>query len=64
MIEGVEAEEVAEYIGVGKNNYKEPGPRGSTGDFLLDEEMEGGPPGREVLEGGGIDVLLEINDSN
>ena len=26
--------------------------------------MEGDPPGREVVEGGGIDVLLEINDSN
>ncbi len=57
LIEGVEveveAEEVAEYIGVGKNNYEEPGPRGSAGDFLLDEEMEGDPPEREVVEGGG-----------
>jgi hypothetical protein len=26
--------------------------------------MEGDPPEREVVEGGGIDVLLEINDSN
>jgi hypothetical protein len=26
--------------------------------------MEGDLPGREVVEGGGIDVLLEINDSN
>jgi hypothetical protein len=26
--------------------------------------MEGDQPGREVVEGGGIDVLLEINDSN
>ena len=26
--------------------------------------MEGDPPGREVVEGGGIDVLLEISDSN
>jgi hypothetical protein len=26
--------------------------------------MEGDPLGREVVEGGGIDVLLEINDSN
>ncbi len=34
------------------------------GDFLLDEEMEGDPPGREVVEGWGIDVLLEINGSN
>jgi hypothetical protein len=43
---------------------EEPGPRGSAGNFLLDEEMEGDPPEREVVEGGGIDVLLEINDSN
>jgi hypothetical protein len=56
LIEGVEveveAEEVAEYVGVGKKNYEEPGPRGSAGDFLLDEEMEGDPPEREVVEGG------------
>ncbi len=58
------SEEVAEYVGVGKKNYEEPGPHGSAGDFLLDEEMEGDPPGREVVEVGGIDVLLEINDSN
>ena len=68
LIEGVEveveAEVEAEYVGVGKNIYEEPGPRGSAGNFLLDEEMEGDPPGREVVEGGGIDVLLEINDSN
>jgi len=35
-----------------KNKYEEPGPRGSDGDFLLGEEMEGDPPGREVVEGG------------
>ncbi len=39
---------MAEYVGVGE----EPGPRGSAGNFLLDEEMEGDPPGRKVVEGG------------
>ena len=47
MIEGVEveveAEEVAEDVGVGQNNYEEPGPRGSAAEFLLGEEMEGDP---------------------
>jgi hypothetical protein len=55
LIEGVEveveAEQVAENIGVGKKN-DEPGPHRSAGNFLLGEEMEGGPPGREVVEGG------------
>jgi len=41
---------------------EEPGPRGSAGDFLLGKEMEGDPLGREVVEGGGIKVLLEIVD--
>ena len=62
MIEGVEveveAEEVAEDFGVGQNKYEEPGSRGSAGDFLLDEDLEGDPPGREVVEGGGIDVFF------
>ena len=56
MIEGVEveveAEEVVEYIGVGKNNYEELGPRGSAGDFLLSEEMEGDPPEGRWWRGG------------
>jgi len=26
--------------------------------------MEGDPPGREEMEGGGVDVLLNVNDSN
>ncbi len=38
MIEGVEekveAEEVAEYVGVGEKKHEEPGPRGSAGDFF------------------------------
>ncbi len=50
MIEGVEveveAEEVAEDVGVGQKQYEEPGPRGSAADFLLGEEMEGDPSGR------------------
>ncbi len=52
LIEGVEveAEEVAEDVGVGQKNYEEPGPGGSTADFLLGEEMEGDPPGREEVE--------------
>ncbi len=58
MIEGVEveveAEEVAEDVGVGQNNYEEPGPRGSAADFLLGEEMEGDPSGREELEAAAI----------
>ena len=54
LIEGVEveveAEEVAEDVGVGQKNYEEPGPRGSDADFLLGEEMEGDPSGREEVE--------------
>ncbi len=51
----VEAEEVAEDVGgVGQKNYLEPGPRGSAADFLLGEEMEGDPPGREEVEAAAI----------
>jgi len=50
LIEGVEvkveAEEVAEDVGVGQKKYEEPGPRGSAADFLLGEEMEGDLSGR------------------
>jgi len=46
------------WFGLGKKNNEEPGPRGSAGDFLLSEEMKEDPPGREVVEGGGINVLL------
>ena len=64
MIKGVEveveAEEVAEDVGVGQNNYEEPGPRGSAADFLLGEEMEGDPSGREEVEA----AAIKINDSN
>jgi len=42
----VEAEEVAEDVGVGQKKYEEPGPRGSAADFLLGEEMEGDLSGR------------------
>jgi len=37
LIEGVEveAEEVAQYVGAGKTNYEEPGPRGSEASALL-----------------------------
>ena len=31
-------------------NYEEPGPHGSAADFLLGEEMEGDPSGREEVE--------------
>jgi len=48
LIEGVEveveAEVEAEYVGVGKKNYEEPGPRRSAGNFLLSKEMEEDPP--------------------
>ena len=60
FIEGVEveveAEEVAEDVGVGQKYYEEPvpGPRGSAADFLLGEEMEGDPSGREEVEAGAI----------
>ena len=58
LIEGVEveveAEEVAEDVGVGQKNYEEPGPRGSAADFLLGEEMEGDPSGREEVEAAAI----------
>jgi hypothetical protein len=37
-----------------KKNYEEPGPRGSAADFLLGEEMEGDPPGREEVEAAAI----------
>ena len=66
MIEGVEveveveAEEVAEDFGVGQKNYEEPGPRGSAADFLLGEEMEGDPSGREEVEA----AAIKINDRN
>ena len=66
MIEGVEveveveAEEVAEDVGVGQKKYEEPGPRGSAADFLLGEEMEGDPSGREEVEA----AAIKINDSN
>jgi hypothetical protein len=45
---------------VGQKNYEEPGPRGSAADFLLGEEMEGDPLGREEVEA----AAIEINDSN
>jgi len=64
LIEGVEveveAEEVAEDVGVGQKNYEEPGPRGSAADFLLGEEMEGDPSGREEVEA----AAIKINDSD
>jgi hypothetical protein len=57
LIEGVEveveAEEVAEDIGVGQKK-EELGPRGSAADFLLGEEMEGDPSGREEVEAAAI----------
>jgi len=63
LIEGVEveveAEEVAEDVGVGQKNYEEPGPRGSAADFLLGVEMEGDPSGSEVVEA----AAIKINDS-
>jgi hypothetical protein len=49
MIEGVEveveAEEVAEDVGLGQKHYEEPGPRRSAANFFLGEEMEGDPSG-------------------
>jgi hypothetical protein len=58
LIEGVEveveAEEVVEEVGVGQKHYEEPGPRGSAADFLLGEEMEGDPSGREEVEAAAI----------
>jgi hypothetical protein len=56
----VEAEEVAEDAGVGQKKYEEPGPSGSAADFLLGEEMEGDPLGREEVEA----AAIKINDSN
>ena len=57
MIEGVEveveAEEVAEDIGVGQKK-EELGPRGSAADLLLGEEMKGDPSGREEVEAAAI----------
>jgi len=74
LLEGVDAEmmeaEEAEEMGqdlfdsvVCKKKYEEPGQRGSAADFLLGEEIEGDPPGREEVEAG-AQHLLEINDSN
>ena len=74
LLEGVDAEmmeaEEAEEMGqdlfdsvVCKKIYEEPGQRGSAADFLLGEEIEGDPPGREEVEAG-AQHLLEINDSN
>ena len=64
MIEGVEveveAEEVAEDDGVCQKNYEEPGPCRSAADFLLSEEMEGDPLGREEVEA----AAIKITDSN
>ena len=34
----------------GSKKYEEPGPRGSAADFLLGEEMEGDPSGREEVQ--------------
>jgi hypothetical protein len=63
LIEGVEvevdAEEVAEDVGVSQKNYEEPGPRRSVADFLLGE-MERDPSGREEVEA----AAIKINDSN
>ena len=56
----VEAEEVAEDVGVGQKNYEEPSPRGSAADFLLGEEMEGDPSGRDEVEA----AAMKINESN
>ncbi len=39
---------------MGPKNIEEPGPRGSTGDFLLGEEMEGDPSGSEEVEAAAI----------
>jgi hypothetical protein len=56
----VEAEEVAEDVRVGQKHYEEPGPRGSAADFLLGEEMEGDPSGREEVEA----AAIKIHDIN
>ncbi len=56
----MDAEEVAEDVGVGQKNYEEPGPRRSVADFLLGEEMEGDLSGREEVEV----AAMKINDSN
>ena len=45
-----------------KNNYEEPGPRGSAANFLAGVEMEGDRLGREEVEAGAHYVI--INDSN
>jgi hypothetical protein len=57
----VEAEEVAEDVGVGQKNYEEPGPCGSAADFLLGEEMEGDPSGREEVQRAGLHSLASPN---
>ena len=44
----------------GSKKYEEPGPRGSAAEFLLGEEMEGDPSGREEVEA----AAIKINDSN
>ena len=56
----VEAEEGAENIGVGQKNYEEPGLRRSAADFLLGEEMEGDPLGREEVEVAAIKIMTAI----
>ena len=43
-------------------NYDEPGPCRSAAHFLLGEEMEGDPPGREEMEGGAaadVDIAVD-----
>jgi hypothetical protein len=45
-------------LGWVKKNYEEPGPRGSAADFLLGEEMEGDPSGREEVEAAAIKPAL------
>ena len=47
---------------VGQNNYEEPGPRGSTAEFLPGVEMEGDTLGREEVEADAHNLI--INDSN
>ena len=47
---------------VGQKHYEEPGPPRSAANFLPGVEMEGDMLGREEVEAGAQDVI--INDSN
>ena len=49
-------------MGVDCKKYEEPGPCGSAGVLLLDEQTEGDTSGREEVEAGSLS--LEVNDSN